>query len=109
MEKNNWLHLVRIKKDDSGLPFYDRNKDSEIVFKKRKIFEELYSKRIERVNRFYNQIGFNNLVYKCKGSDTCDFKSITNPKELFNGVKSVKIALIDDSYIESNLGNIKKG
>ena len=61
---------ISFNEDDDCLPYYERDKDSEIVLKQRKIFEELYSKRTERINRFFNQISFNNLVWTCKSSNT---------------------------------------
>lgn len=38
---------ISFNEDDDCLPYYERDKDSEIVLKQRKIFEELYSKRTE--------------------------------------------------------------
>ena len=37
------------KDDDDGLPFHDSNEDSKRFLRQRKIFEEHYSKRIERI------------------------------------------------------------
>lgn len=45
----------------------------------RKIFDEIYSRRIERIDTVHKQIDFNNLVYKDKSGNTRDFRSIVNP------------------------------
>lgn len=52
-------------------------------------------------------------MYNYKSGNTLDFRSVTNPKYLFDGIKGVNILLIDERSqqrpFESNLGNIRKG
>ena len=56
------------------------------------MFDEFNCKRIRTVNKIYRQIDFNDLLYK--SGNTLDFRSITNPKELFAGIKGGDIILI---------------
>ena len=51
-----------IRKDgDNGLPTYNRDKDRDSLDKK--IIEEIYERRIDRINKIDRQINFNTLVY----------------------------------------------
>lgn len=51
-------------------------------------------------------------MYKHKSGDARDFRSITNPKGLYNRIKNRVIALIDERnqqrLFESNIGNMGK-
>ena len=100
-----------IRKDgDNGLPTYNRDKDRDSLDKK--IIEEIYERRIDRINKIDRQINFNTLVYRYKSGSRLDFRSITNPRKLFDEIKSGKIPPIDarsqKSFLETNLGNIRK-
>ena len=100
-----------IRKDgDNGLPTYNRDKDRDSLDKK--IIEEIYERRIDRINTIDRQINFNTLVYRYKSGSRLDFRSITNPRKLFDEIKSGKIPPIDarsqKSFLETNLGNIRK-
>ena len=78
----------------------------------KKIIEEIYERRIGRINKIDRQIDFNTLVYRYKSGSRLDFRSITNPGKLFDEIKSGKIPPIDarsqKSFLETNLGNIRK-
>ena len=100
-----------IRKDgDNGWPTYNRDKDRDSLDKK--IIEEIYERRIDRINKIDRQINFNTLVYRYKSGSRLDFRSITNPRKLFDEIKSGKIPPIDarsqKSFLETNLGNIRK-
>ena len=100
-----------IRKDgDNGLPTYNRDKDRDSLDKK--IIEEIYERRIDRINKIDRQINFNTLVYRYKSGSRLDFRSITNPRKLFDEIKSGKIPPIDarsqTSFLETNLRNIRK-
>ena len=100
-----------IRKDgDNGLPTYNRDKDRDSLDKK--IIEEIYERRIDRINKIDRQINFNTLVYRYKSGSRLDFRSITNPRKLFDEIKSGKIPPIDarsqKSFLETNLRNIRK-
>ena len=100
-----------IRKDgDNGLPTYNRDKDRDSLDKK--VIEEIYERRIDRINKIDRQINFNTLVYRYKSGSRLDFRSITNPRKLFDEIKSGKIPPIDarsqKSFLETNLGNIRK-
>ena len=100
-----------IRKDgDNGLPTYNRDKDRDSLHKK--IIEEIYERRIDRINKIDRQINFNTLVYRYKSGSRLDFRSITNPRKLFDEIKSGKIPPIDarsqKSFLETNLRNIRK-
>ena len=100
-----------IRKDgDNGLPTYNRDKDRDSLDKK--IIEEIYERRIDRINKIDRQINFNTLVYRYKSGSRLDFRSITNPRKLFDETKSGKIPPIDarsqKSFLETNLRNIRK-
>ena len=100
-----------IRKDgDNGLPTYNRDKDRDSLDKK--IIEEIYERRIDRINKIDRQINFNTLVYRYKSGSRLDFRSITNPRKLFDEIKSGKIPSIDarsqKSFLETNLRNIRK-
>ena len=100
-----------IRKDgDNGLPTHNRDKDRDSLDKK--IIEEIYERRIDRINKIDRQINFNTLVYRYKSGSTLDFRSITNPRKLFDEIKSGKIPPIDarsqKSFLETNLRNIRK-
>ena len=100
-----------IRKDgDNGLPTYNRDKDRDSLDKK--IIEEIYERRIDRINKIDRQINFNTLVYRYKSGSRLDFRSITNPRKLFDEIKSGKIPPMDarsqKSFLETNLGNIRK-
>ena len=100
-----------IRKDgDNGLPTYNRDKDRDSLNKK--IIEEIYERRIDRINKIDRQINFNTLVYRYKSGSRLDFRSITNPRKLFDEIKSGKIPPIDarsqKSFLETNLRNIRK-
>ena len=76
----------------------------------KKIIEEIYERRIDRINKIDRQINFNTLV-GTSGS-RIDFRSITNPRKRFDEIKSGKIPPIDariqKSFLETNLGKIMK-
>ena len=100
-----------IRKDgDNGLPTYNRDKDRDSLDKK--IIEEIYERRIDIINKIDRQINFNTLVYRYKSGSRLDFRSITNPRKLFDEIKSGKIPPIDarsqKSFLETNLRNIRK-
>ena len=100
-----------IRKDgDNGLPTYNRDKDRDSLDKK--TIEEIYERRIDRINKIDRQINFNTLVYRYKSGSRLDFRSITNPRKLFDEIKSGKIPPIDarsqKSFLETNLRNIRK-
>lgn len=76
-----------IIKDDDNFTFYGGDEDTENHLRSRKIFDEPYSRRIKIINLIHRQINLNNLVCKYKSGDTREFRSITSPKELFDGLK----------------------
>ena len=114
-EKNNYLHLMRIFEKMMIMAYLliiglkiEMVKDS----LDKKIIEEIYERRIDRINKIDRQIDFNTLVYRYKSGSRLDFRSITNPRKLFDEIKSGKIPPIDarsqKSFLETNLGNIRK-
>ena len=112
-EKNNYLHLMRIFEKMMIMAYLliiglkiEMVKDS----LDKKIIEEIYERRIDRINKIDRQINFNTLV-GTSGS-RIDFRSITNPRKRFDEIKSGKIPPIDariqKSFLETNLGKIMK-
>ena len=81
-------HLVNINSDDDY-------KDKLLLSRKRKIFKDIYNKRLDKIEELNNKIDYNNLNYVVVGtSDKYNFNNLYDPLTLLNNIKRGKISMV---------------
>ena len=76
---------VNIKNDDDY-------KDKLLLSRERKIFKDIYSKRLDKIEELNNKIDYNNLNYVGTG-DEYNFNNLDDPLTLLNNIKKGKISM----------------
>ena len=81
-------HLVNINNDDDY-------KDKLLLSRKRKIFKDIYNKRLDKIEELNNKIDYNNLNYVVVGTgDKYNFNNLDDPLTLLNNIKKGKISMV---------------
>ena len=101
-------HLVNINKDD------DDYKDELLLSKEREIFEDIYNKRLDKIEELNNKIDYDNLEYITANSGKIyNFSELTDPLTFLDEIKKGKTSLEEAKNIQQNYLNylniIRKG
>ena len=72
-----------------------------LVSKEREIFKDIYNDRLEQIERFDNDIDYNNLSYEfIKSGNKCKFDGFEDPLQFFNNTKNGKISVKEAKNIQ---------
>ena len=72
----------------------DDYKNKLLFSKERKIFKDIYNKRLDKIEELNNKIDYDNLKYVVESSgDEYEFNKIKNPMALLNDIKKGKISI----------------
>ena len=90
-------HLVNINDDD------DDYKDKLLLSRERKIFKDIYNKRLDKIEELNNNIDYNDLNYFVVGTgDKYSFDDLDDPLTLLNNIRKGKIsmgkAIVEQQY-----------
>ena len=81
-------HLVNINNDDDY-------KDKLSLSRERKIFKDIYNKRLDKIEESNNKIDYNDLNYVVVGTgDEYNFDDLDGPLTLLNNIKKGKISMV---------------
>ena len=81
-------HLVNINNDDDY-------KDKLLLSRERKIFKDIYNKRLDKIEESNNKIDYNDLNYVVVGTgDEYNFDDLDGPLTLLNNIKKGKISMV---------------
>ena len=79
-------HLVNINDDDY--------KDKLLHSKEREIFQDIYNKRLDKIEELNNKIDYDNLKYVVVGTgDEYNFDNLDEPLTLLNNIKKGEISM----------------
>ena len=79
--------LVNINKDDDY-------KDKLLLLRERKIFKDIYNKRLDKIEELNNKIDYNHLNYIVVGTgDKYSFDDLDDPLTLLNNIKKGEISM----------------
>ena len=105
---------VKAIQDNKQLVNKDDYKDKLLLSKERNIFQDIYNKRLDKIEELSNKIDYNDLKYVTINSNkTHNFSDITDPITFLNEIKNGKVSLeeaknIQQYYLEY-LNIIRKG
>ena len=72
----------------------DDYKDKLLLSGERKIFKDIYNKRLDKIEELNNKIDYNNLNYVVVGTgDEYNFNNLDDPLTLLNNIKKGKISM----------------
>ena len=72
----------------------DDYKDKLLLSRERKIFKDIYNKRLDKIEELNNKIDYNNLNYVVVGTgDEYNFNNLDDPLTLLNNIKKGKISM----------------
>ena len=86
---------------------YDNDCKKELlVSKERETFKDIYNDRIEQIERFDNNIDYNNLSYEfIKSGNKYKFDGFEYPLEFLNNIKNGKISVQEAKNIQKEYTN----
>ena len=92
----------------------DDYKDKLLLSKERKIFKDIYNKRLDKIEKLNNKIDYNNLKHVVVSSgDEYSFSKLDNPIAPLNNIKKGKISLEEAKEQQKNyydyLNTIRRG
>ena len=99
---------------DKQLVNNDDYKDRSLLSKERKIFKDIYNKKLDKIEELDNKIDYNNLKYFIVNSGkTYDFSTLKDPISLLEAIKKGTITLQEAKNTQqdylNNLYFIRKG
>ena len=99
---------------DKQLVNNDDYKDRSLLSKERKIFKDIYNKKLDKIEELDNKIDYNNLKYFVVNSGkTYDFSTLKDPISLLEAIKKGTITLQETKNTQqdylNNLYFIRKG
>ena len=102
--------LININKNDDD----DDYKDKLLLSKERKIFKDIYNKRLDKIEELDNKIDYNDLKYVAiNNGKTYQFSGMKDPLTFLNGIKKGIISLEEAKHNQQifldHVNSIRKG
>ena len=95
------IHDKLIEKTKQYSDYDNDYKKELLVSKEREIFKDIYNDRLEQIERFDNDIDYNNLSYEfIKSGNKCKFDGFEDPLQFFNNTKNGKISVKEAKNIQ---------